>query len=144
MITKFTIQRDEWLNYSTYYEFMPKEIMENRSYHAHLLNENTQYNKCCLGFFCLELGFTQEDILNQEAPVSIFKEDSSKVYLLEDLIFKTNNTYGLKYDNATSGLLSEAMKINDKPGYTKEEREELLIELFEEEDIILTFEGEYK
>lgn len=87
---------------------------------------------CCLGFAANQISrLTKNELLNHEVPEEVYSKASFLTRLVEspwgDLQTKDNE------------LAENAIGINDNMYLTESEREKLLIELFDEHDIDVTF-----
>ena len=112
---KVTIDRSKWLRGE-----------ENKSY----LLRATDGKMCCLGFLGLACGLTEDEIRDCIAPAK-----TRKYYKFPaELLRQTED--GLWVDSIFSDLL---MDINDREGYSEEEREAELTQLFKLIGIELEF-----
>ncbi len=85
---------------------------------------------CCLGFYALACGADEESILNRGEPDGLEFEIPGLSYGYEE-------TGGIRNTSFTA----MAIPINDRKTMGEAEREEVLIRLFKEDGIDLTFEG---
>lgn len=115
-VTEFTIIRDEWYRGQR---------------HGALLLRRGDNKKCCLGFYCLAMGFESSDILEQADPenVSAWSEQKIKSFLLSDWEGRTNN----------SDVCVTLMVLNDNPLISEEIREEEVFKIFKENGVTVHF-----
>lgn len=95
---------------------------------------NSKGYMCCLGFVCEQLGFNKSLISLRGDPADALLEHAM-------LTTKFNDDLGSHYDN--SDLCNLAIEINDNSDTTPQEKEKLLIELFEKYHHEIEFVGKY-
>jgi hypothetical protein len=120
---EFIIDRSKWRNGYT------SNYAKGLGYDTRLLNELG--HMCCLGQICLQLGCTENDILNKLMPEDVYsktEEDKLKNVLLNDLGCNTD-------------LSDDAMQINDCGSSTIKEKEKQLKKLFKEHGHTIKFVG---
>lgn len=111
-VKKFTVERSSWLR--------GKGMWKSK-----LLNANGE--KCCLGFYALECGLKEENILNAGIPKDVAIEGAKwDTFLLTD-------------DGLTSQMSKELMRLNDNDFITDEVREWELKKVFENCGVAVSF-----
>jgi hypothetical protein len=134
-IRKLTIDRSRWYSYGNY---ECPEIVRQKAgnrypsggdlyYHPELLTPAG--NMCCLGFACRRAGATKADLQGRVSPGSIG--------LIPLFVDEDEDSHGLYYND--SDLSDNAMKINDDDNIPRSEKERLLVKLFAEHGVELTF-----
>lgn len=112
---------------------------------ACLLNE--QDTMCCMGFLAIKLGLADHEILNKAEWEDLGgNADPDTQDVIEHMAYCP---VGEMYDDdcggkgfATNDFHDSAVSINDGD-WPEQEREELLIKLFADQDIALEFTGEF-
>lgn len=134
---KFTIDRSEWLNGRTLKANSPDHYNEE-SFSCLLAKSGA---KCCLGFYSLALGYSEEEILEMPTPVGIYYAKNSSKYLGWEV--KSNlHPYGEDY--FPTPLTRRLIEVNDNKLLSDQKREELIAALFLQQGITVEFVGEYK
>jgi hypothetical protein len=115
-----TIQRSKWRRGGQ------KEKLCEAFGYTRLLND--QGNMCCLGFDALANGFTPEEILNKTDPESFTFDER----ILIPAEYKSTHLKRLGDETSVfcqfknTKTVNEAIRINDEPELTDDEREEAL------------------
>lgn len=94
---------------------------------------------CALGHLCRSLGASLDDLLNRQCLSEIFSQKVKDS--LPPLLQPTPRDGGGW--SADTDLAKAIWQVNDDKSLENEEREELLIRLFEVAGVSLTFEGRY-
>jgi hypothetical protein len=103
---------------------------------TYLLNDKG--NKCCLGFFCEQIGNIDSRIL---LGVTIPCDINSK-FLTDVEILISRGHKDIVYGN--SAFAGDAISINDNHLISNEQRERDIIEHFAKIDVNVIFENQYK
>lgn len=119
MSDKFVIDRSIW---------RCGQDSENKAGEGKTQMLNKEGYMCCLGQISRQLGVSDENLLNEYKPGDVEG-------------FEGNILVEAHFQNTELSI--DAMPINDDVETTKEEKEKLLIDLFVEHDVELTFTGEY-
>ena len=130
---KYTIFRNRWMRGG-------KDGLGNDIDGAVLCDIEGQ--KCCLGHIMTQDGFKKKQLLRLQLPNEVVQtigtEQAAKK--AKHLVEAWDNGYG-GLDTEDLSLVNKAVEINDDTNITDDEREELLISLFKENKIKLTFVG---
>lgn len=117
---KFTIERSKWLR-------------GEGSPYSSLLRQRDQ-KKCCLGFMACALGYTEEQILEQETPGELVA--TSKVnHWPDEMIYHSDAQNLIDPMMLHQGITRDMMDVNDTPvgpdtEFTEEFREASLKKMF--------------
>jgi hypothetical protein len=99
---------------------------------------NHQGNKCCLGFYCQQIGEIPRDLLIDVAgPKDIFCRSFSSIEPLVQIGVDGMPLYNTEFTR-------NAIDINDDPNLKAEERESFIIHHFKNIDVNVIFENNYK
>ena len=132
---KVRINRAKWINgaYGAYGE-------SNGYGYTSLCNEMDM--RCCLGFAINQVcNIKYEDLEGVASPIEICVLKNKKLTNKLSLFINNISTEGYAVEETL--FTQEAIKINDDSMISLENREEMLIELFKENNIELTFYGNY-
>ncbi len=93
---------------------------------------------CCLGFYCIEAGFTEEDITEKSTPVAIagFDADMRRLAMIDPLL---RNYEDEIVEPSDSELCEELTVINDQQESGETEREARISEKFAEMGVTVEF-----
>lgn len=111
---KFIIDRSTWLRGSLAYP----DKRYNRSY----LLRASDNRKCCLGFVCLQSGYTKNEIWNVRGPMTLQWHNNKTFW---NFAFPPGETI----DTDAAIVINEIMDVNDDPKINDEQRESQLKEL---------------
>jgi hypothetical protein len=125
---KITIERSRWISGQPIHNLGPNAVGAGETA---LLNDHGFM--CCLGFVCIQLGLTEDQIEGQPEPSYLGPETHSKI---GDVFF---DTHGLANE-----FTAAAIEINDDPQTPRQQREKELTSLFKDYGYDLEFTGKYK
>lgn len=148
MLKKFTIDRAKWRTGGA--EGGPRRpgAPETPRFltgegDTQLLNE--EGFMCCLGFFSLSCGYSEEEILNKGEPEEM-DVDYDGLHRYPDWFAKVvsdGDYYEGHYDRVDAPAQTQFIEVNDNPYTTPQQKEELVKDLFATHGVEVEFFGEY-
>lgn len=122
----FTVKRSDWLNANT---------VDLGKFSSSLYNPLVK-RKCCLGFLCLAVGWTEADIAETNYPSMVGFEGTN---LEEQQLVHNRLVQYVQVSQLKVRLENNIARINDDITLTEGEREAQLTEIFKEHGFDVTF-----
>lgn len=131
-IDKFIIDRSEWRCGGNFGHGKGDTALLNR-----------EGFKCCLGFFALSCGYSEDDIYELGEPSEI-DYLSSEEFMFPDWFGSIKFDRDIEcYTMKENNIVKELINTNDDENIDNEEREKQIKEKFLQHGVTVTFEGKY-
>jgi hypothetical protein len=138
LLKAFTVKRSEWFTAKHPSGRASKLAVFKTDFDSELNAYNKEFlGRCCLGFACQAVGYTDEQMANLGYPYHLSREDEDFPRVLDAFVRRLEDGDGAVYSNGA--LSHDAALINDCSTITDAEREVQLIELFAKHGIEVTF-----